>query len=269
MDLSHIILLSLVQGLTEFLPISSSAHLILTPWLFGAELQSLAFDVAVHLGTLAAVMLYFRRELLAMTLALFTRSQEADRVRERRLAGMLVLATLPLLALGLPLKALLELLREDARLLALVIAVTTIGFGLLLWLADVRGRRAKDEYQMGWKAALLIGIAQALAIIPGTSRSGITMTAALLLGLTRQASSRFSFLLSIPTILLAGAVETRELLSTAVPVDWTALWLGALLSALVAYVTIHLFLRLIERLSMRPFVLYRLLLGGAILWLMV
>ncbi|WPL19160.1 Undecaprenyl-diphosphatase [Thiorhodovibrio winogradskyi] len=265
MDLSQITLLSLAQGLTEFLPISSSAHLILAPLLLGYGLQSLAFDVAVHLGTLCAVMLYFRRELITMTGAMLGRSQHAQARQERRLGWMLVIATLPLLLLGLPLKTLLEVLRQDEHLVALVIAATTIGFGLLLWLADWRGRRVKDEYKLDWKAALAIGCAQTLAIIPGTSRSGVTMTAGLMLGLTREASSRFSFLLSIPTILLAGAVATRDLLTSPEPVDWLALCGGALISAVVAYATIHFFLRLIERVSMLPFVLYRVLLGGIIL----
>jgi undecaprenyl-diphosphatase len=270
MESTQIALLAFVQGLTEFLPISSSAHLILTPLLFGYELQSLAFDVAVHLGTLGAVMAYFRREIAAMVVAVLaslkTRSLASP---EARLGWMIVLATLPLLVLGLPLKALLELLREDARLIALVIAATTIGFGLLLWLADARGRRRHNEYAVDWRAALVIGSMQALAIIPGTSRSGITMTAGLFMGLTRQAASRFSFLLSIPTILLAGAVETKDLLEAPGPVDWTALWLGATLSFIVAYLTIHFFLRFIERISMFPFVLYRLALGALILFLVL
>lgn len=269
MDLSQISLLSLVQGLTEFLPISSSAHLILAPLLFGYALQSLAFDVAVHLGTLIAVMLYFRRELLAMSTAMLGRSSKHEAVQARRLGWILVLATLPLLVLGLPLKALLELLREDAQVIAVVIAGTTIGFGLLLWFADRVGRQRSDEYRLDWLGGLLIGCAQTVAIIPGTSRSGITMTAGLLLGLTREAASRFSFLLSIPTILLAGAVETKELISNPAPIDWQALWLGALLSALVAYLTIHFFLKLIERTGMLPFVIYRLFLGGLILVLVL
>jgi len=270
MDSIQIALLAFVQGLTEFLPISSSAHLILTPLLFGFALQSLAFDVAVHVGTLGAVVTYFRRDLAAMAVAmaasLRTRSLAMP---DARLGWMIVLATLPLLLLGLPLKTLLELLREDGQLIALVIAATTIGFGLLLWLADRSGARERDEYAVDWRAALTIGLFQAVAIIPGTSRSGITMTAGLFLGLTRQAASRFSFLLSIPTILLAGAVETKGLLEASGPVDWIALWVGALLSFVVAYLTIHFFLRFIERISMLPFVLYRLALGALILLLVL
>ena len=270
MEAVQIALLSFVQGLTEFLPISSSAHLILAPLLFGYELQSLAFDVAVHVGTLVAVMLYFRHEIAAMVLALLE-SVKTRRIEslDAKLAWMIVLATIPVVLLGLPLKSLLEILREDDQLIALVIAGTTIGFGLLLWIADLRGRRARGELSLSWKDALLIGLFQAIAIIPGTSRSGITITAALLLGLTRKAASRFSFLISIPTILMAGGLETLDLVKAQEPVDWTPLWLGTLLSFVVAYITIHFFLKFIEKISMLPFVLYRVLLGALILFLVM
>lgn len=262
MEATQILLLSFVQGLTEFLPISSSAHLILAPLLFGYELQSLAFDVAVHLGTLGAVMLYFRREIAAMVVALLEslKTKRLD-TPDATLAWMIILATIPLVLLGLPLKSVLEMLREDDRLIALVIAGTTIGFGLLLWLADKRGARSRNEYSLDWKDALLVGVFQAIAIIPGTSRSGITITAGLFFGLTRKAASRFSFLLSIPTILMAGSLETLDLLQSLEPVDWTSLWLGAVLSFFVAYFTIHFFLKFIDRISMFPFVLYRIFLG--------
>lgn len=270
MEAAQIVLLSFVQGLTEFLPISSSAHLVLVPLLFGYELQSLAFDVAVHVGTLVAVMLYFRREIAAMFLALLV-SAKTRRIEspDAKLAWMIVLATIPVVLLGLPLKSLLEILREDDQLIALVIAGTTIGFGLLLWIADLRGRRARSELSLSWKDALLIGLFQAIAIIPGTSRSGITITAALLLGLTRKAASRFSFLISIPTILMAGGFEALDLIQAQEPVDWTPLWLGTLLSFVVAYITIHFFLKFIEKISMAPFVLYRVLLGALILFLVL
>jgi undecaprenyl-diphosphatase len=262
MDALQITLLAAVQGFTEFLPISSSAHLIVTPLLFGYALQSLAFDVAVHVGTLAAVMLYFRHELATMTLAV-SRSirQRSLADRNAHLGWMILIATLPILVLGFPLKSILEFIRDDDRLVEFVIASTTIGFGLLLWQADRVGKRERDEYGLSWSSALLIGLFQAVAIIPGTSRSGITMTAGLFLGLTRQAASRFSFLLSIPTILLAGMLETKELIESQDPVAWGPLWLGATLSFAIAYLTIHFFLRYIERVSMLPFVVYRLILG--------
>ncbi|MEA3638474.1 MAG: undecaprenyl-diphosphate phosphatase [Lamprobacter sp.] len=270
MDAVQILLLATVQGFTEFLPISSSAHLILTPLVFGYALQSLSFDVAVHVGTLAAVMLYFRHELATMTLAVIGSIRQRSLAdQDARLAGMILIATLPILALGLPLKSLLEFIREEDRLVELVIAGTTIGFGLMLWLADGIGKRRRDEYRLGWRSALLIGLFQAIAIIPGTSRSGITITAGLFLGLTRKAASRFSFLLSIPTILIAGLLETKALIASPEPVAWGPLLLGAGLSFIVAYLTIHFFLRFIERISMVPFVVYRLLLGLFIFWLVL
>jgi undecaprenyl-diphosphatase len=188
---------------------------------------------------------------------------------DARLAWMIILATIPVVLLGLPLKSVLEVLREDDHLIALVIAGTTIGFGLLLWIADMRGTRNRVEYGLTWKDALVIGLFQAIAIIPGTSRSGITITAGLILGLTRKAASRFSFLLSIPTILMAGGLETLDLIQSPDPVDWTSLWLGALLSFVVAYLTIHYFLKFIEKISMLPFVIYRLFLGALILFLVL
>lgn len=268
METDQIVLLAVVQGITEFLPISSSGHLILTPLLFGYALQGLAFDVAVHLGTLLAVVGYFRHEITVMTGAALAGLRRRQASPEGRLAALIVLATLPVVVLGLPLKGLLEALRGDEHLIALIIATTTIGFGALLWWTDARGRRSRDEYGLGWRGALAIGLLQALAILPGTSRSGITITGGLLLGLTRRAASRFSFLLAIPTILMAGAIETIDLLQSTEPVDWQALWLGGVVSFVVAYLTIHFFLRFIERVSMLPFVLYRFLLGGVILALL-
>lgn len=269
MDTVQTLLLALVQGVTEFLPISSSAHLILAPLLIGYPLQGLAFDVAVHLGTLLAVMGYFRREVIGMATAMLGSLRGRDAATpDARLGWMIVIATVPVIILGLPLKSVLEVLRSDDNLVALVIAATTIGFGLLLWWADARGRRHRTEHSIRWRDALLIGLAQVTAIIPGTSRSGITITAALLLGLTRQAASRFSFLLAIPTILMAGLVSAMDLLASVEPVDWQALWLGAMVSFVVAYLTIHFFLAFIERVSMLPFVVYRLLLGAVILVLL-
>lgn len=268
METIQILVLAFVQGITEFLPISSSGHLVLTPLLFGYKLQSLAFDVALHLGTLLAVILYFRREIGRMILAVLD-SMRTRRLTDpdARLGWMLLLATVPVVVLGLPLKSVLELLRQDDRLIALVIAGTTIGFGALLWWADWSGKRRRDEYSVNWRDALLVGLLQAVAIIPGTSRSGITITAGLMLGLTRQAASRFSFLLAIPTIIMAGALETLDLLEAEGATDWLALGLGGFVSFVVAYLTIHFFLSFIERISMLPFVLYRFLLGGVILFL--
>ena len=261
MDTVQILILSLIQGLTEFLPISSSAHLILMPRLLDYQDQGFAFDVAVHLGSLLAVIGYFRADISCM-LHDFFRSLLPDGkpTRESRMAWMIILATLPIVIIGGIFKSLVE---TDLRS-TLVIAVTTILFGLLLYLSDIKGKRARDEYSVNWKDALIIGALQTLAIIPGTSRSGITMTAGLMLGLTRKAASRFSFLLAIPTILMSGALVTLDLVQSDSPVMWHELLLGAALSFVSAYLCIHFFLKLIENMGMLPFVIYRLLLGAVL-----
>ncbi len=262
METEQILLLSLVQGLTEFLPVSSSAHLILTPILFGYHDQGLAFDVAVHLGSLVAVIGYFRADVLHMGRDFFASlGRKGEMTAEARLAWMIIIATLPIVVIGATFKSLVE---TDLRSM-LVIAATTIIFGLLLYWADVRGRRTRDEYGLRWRDALVIGLFQSLAIIPGTSRSGITITAGLLLGLSRAAASRFSFLLAIPTILMSGALVTLDLVRADTAVNWNELLLGTALSFASAYLCIHLFLKLIERMGMLPFVIYRLLLGTLLL----
>ena len=265
MDHLQILLLALIQGLTEFLPISSSAHLILTPRFFGYRDHGLAFDVALHVGSLLAVVGYFRNDLWRMLRDLLRSLAGGAATENSRLAWMVILATLPIVVAGLLFKSLVE---GDLRS-ALVIATTTIGFGLLLYWYDRKGTRERDEYSVSGRDALVIGLFQTLAIIPGTSRSGITMTAGLMLGLTRHAASRFSFLLAVPTILMSGGLVTLDLLRSADPVAWNELLLGASLSFASAYLCIHFFLKLIERIGMGPFVLYRLLLGTVLLlfWL--
>lgn len=263
MDSLQLVVLALVQGITEFLPISSSAHLILIPALTGWPDQGLGFDVAVHIGTLLAVIGYFRAEIGAMLVA-WSGSPAGRRSPEARLARAVILATVPVVLAGLLFK---EFIESQLRSV-LVIAVATIGFGLLLGWADWRGTRQRDEYTLGWRGALLIGLAQMLALVPGTSRSGITLTAGLLLGLTGPAAARFSFLLSIPTIAGSGVLLGRDLLAQPVTAPWGALALAALLAGLSAYACIHWLLRLLERSGLWPFVLYRLLLGGLLLWLL-
>ena len=257
MDLFQALILAIVQGLTEFLPVSSSGHLILVPVLLGWEDQGLAFDVAVHVGTLAAVMFYFRSEILVMLRDWLLSLRARRTVGDSRLAWAVFIGTLPIGFAGLLLEEFAETVLRSPR----IIAVTTIGFGLLLWLADVRGVRTRDVHHMSWRDILLIGFAQTLALIPGTSRSGITITAALFLGLTRGAAARFSFLLSVPVILLAGGLKTVELMQSEVVVDWTAIFLGVVVAAVSAWLCVHYMLKLLDRFGMLPFVLYRLLLG--------
>lgn len=263
MELIHILALSILQGLTEFLPISSSAHLILLPVLAGWNDQGIAFDVAVHLGTLTAVITYFRIELIKITRDWLHSLTSGQMIGESRLAWAILLGTVPVGLIGTTLT---ETTQESLRS-PLVIAWSTVGFGLLLAYADSVGKRQRDEYTLSWRDVLFIGFAQVLALIPGTSRSGITITAGLMLGLTREGAARFSFLLAIPVILLAGALATLDLLERTEPVDWEALALGTFISGLCAYTCIHYFLKFLQRMGMLPFVVYRLLLGSLLFYL--
>lgn len=257
MDLIHIVVLALIQGVTEFLPISSSAHLILPSQLFGWPDQGLAFDVAVHVGTLAAVIAYFRRDVLALLCGWFQQFGSRGASDESRLAWMVILATIPAGLVGLFFH---EAVEDYARSVV-VIATTTIVFGIFLGWADMRSSHQRTLMEMTWRIALLIGCSQAIALIPGTSRSGITITAALFLGFSRMDAARFSFLLSIPVILLSGGFKGIQLVLLDNGTDWLSIALGAFLSGVSAYICIHYFLSFINRLSMMPYVIYRMLLG--------
>lgn len=257
--------LALVQGLTEFLPISSSAHLILPSQLLGWQDQGLAFDVAVHVGTLLAIVAYFRRDVANLTQAWVVSVAKRQHSEDSQLAWLIILATIPAGLAGVIFNDLIEShLRSTA-----VIATTTIVFALVLWWADKTGKRTQSLQALDLRGAMLIGLAQAIALIPGTSRSGITMTAALLLGYSREASARFSFLLSIPLIAAAGSLKTLELIEQGSDSDWGIILLGTSVAFLSAYLCITAFLRFLERIGFTPFVIYRLLLGAiliALLW---
>lgn len=255
------LILALIQGLTEFLPISSSAHLILPSQTLNWPDQGLAFDVAVHIGTLSAVILYFRQDVVRLTHQWLTTGFSKSPSNDGRLAWYVIIATIPAGLAGILLDDYIEANLRST----LVIALATIGFGLLLWLSDKTTQQVKTLAQMTLMMALIIGLAQALALIPGTSRSGITITAALFLGLQRVDAARFSFLLSIPLILAAGGLKFLQLLSSSLPIDWSIIALGVLVSAVSAWVCIHYFLSFIQAIGMLPFVVYRLLLGGLLL----
>lgn len=257
MDYYEAFMLALIQGLTEFLPISSSAHLILPSEILGWADQGLAFDVSVHVGTLAAVVIYFRQEVWSLLKAFFASIFNGDRSKEAKLAWLIVLATIPACLFGLLMKDAIETLLRSAW----VIATTTILFGLFLWHADKYASQRINEDQMTWKSALIIGLVQAIAIIPGVSRSGSTMTAALYLGFTREAAARFSFLMSIPIIVLAGGYLGLGLVTGEEPVHVGFMLTGVITSFVSAYICIHFFLKLIARMSLMPFVIYRVLLG--------
>jgi len=262
-DYLHAIFLALLQGFTEFLPISSAAHLILAPRLLGWDDQGLAFDVAVHVGSLAAVLAYFRLPLAPMVGGWFGSLRGRPATPASRLAWAVILGTVPAGLAGLAFKPLVETTLRSPG----VIAFTTVVFGLLLGAADWRARGQRQLDSIGWRDWLLVGVAQALALIPGTSRSGITMTAGLFAGMTRESAARYSFLLAVPIVALAGMLDAVELVQAGAGVAWGVLALGTAVSGLAAYLCIHYFLKLIERIGMWPFVVYRLFLGAAIVWL--
>lgn len=261
MDWLQVVFLALLQGLTEFLPVSSSGHLILPAQIFGWQDQGLAFDVAVHVGTLLAVVLYFQRDLRQMSHAWLISVFKGRHTSQSLMAWGVIVATLPACIVGWLLNGSIE---QHLRT-TLVIAITTLLFGALLWWADVKGRRNRGEDEFTIKDAIWIGLAQALALIPGTSRSGITITAALMLGLTRQAAARFSFLLSIPLIMAAGLLKGAELYQTGTEAQISHTLIGGLIAFGAALACIHLFLRLLDRIGMLPFVIYRLFLGVILL----
>ena len=260
MNWFEVLVLALLQGATEFLPISSSAHLILVPVLLGWEDQGHAFDVAVHVGTLLAMLGYFRRDLGAMLCAGVSKEAPGSS-SARYLMAWLIAATLPIVIVG---PVVYGVVSTDLREVQFI-AWTTLGFGVLLWIADVRGSRVRTQEQLRWSDAIWIGLAQCLALAPGVSRAGIVMTAALMLGLQRTAAARVAFLLAIPTIAAAGTLSLHQSLQAVQAVDWGALVLGALLAGASAWLCIHWFLRLIERIGMLPFALYRVVLGVALL----
>lgn len=263
MSLLEAIVLGLIQGASEFLPISSSGHLILLPKLFGWQDHSLAFDEALNTGTLLAVILYFRHELARITLAGLASLRRPTALEpEGRLAWQLAVATLPAAVAGLVAH---DWIAGEARN-PVLIACNLIGFGILLYLADRFGRRAREIASLSWADVLLIGLAQALALVPGTSRSGVTMTMALVLGFTRPEAARFSFLLSVPVGLLVAAHDALALAQGGVAAtDLPALGVAVAASALSGFVVIGWLLAWLRRQSMAVFTAYRVVLGIVIL----
>jgi undecaprenyl-diphosphatase len=256
------VVLAIIQGLAEFLPISSSGHLVLVPKLLGWQDQGLAFDVAVHVGTLLAVVLYFRKDFVPLVSGLFRFLGGARDDRYGRMAFNLGIGTIPVGLAGLLFSGFIEENLRSPFIVAFQLAV----FGIVLYLVDRFGRRNRHETDLTIGQALLIGIGQALALVPGTSRSGITMTVALALGLTREAAARFAFLLSVPGIALAGGYEGFKLLrgdGGAHPA-FSEMLIGMVVAAVVGYFCIAFFLRFIARIGFLPFAIYRLLLAGFI-----
>jgi len=278
MLLMHVFVLSIIQGLTEFLPVSSSAHLIFPSKLLGWPDQGIAFDVAVHLGTLMAVVLYY----LADLIKIFSFTVEAC-VRRKvspvaRIGFCIIIGTIPVCVIGAMFESYISsVLRDNID----AIAYSTIVFGLILGLASYvnkkmvwknidnnEGARNDSLRNLTYVQALIIGFAQSIAIFPGVSRSGITLTAGLFMGMKSEAAARFSFLLSIPVIMASGLFEIIKLYKAeTLELQWVNLALGAFISFFVAIVVIHLFLKYIARSGMAVFVIYRVLLGAVLLWL--
>ena len=261
----QIVVLAIVQGLTEFLPISSSGHLVLVPSVLGWADQGLPFDVAVHFGSLIAVCVYFRHDVAALLrggMQLLTLKNET---RESNLAFVLGIGTIPAAVAGLTLATLIEDSLRDPT----VIVIALSAYAVIMILADRFGRRERTIDGVKLSDAIWIGCAQALALVPGTSRSGVTISAARALGFHRQDAARFSFLLSVPVILLASAYKTFEMLTGPVSVPWAGLGFAALISAIVAYLSIGFFMRVVSRIGLLPFAAYRLVLAAVILYVLV
>lgn len=262
------LLLAIIQGLTEFLPVSSSAHLILPEAVFGWTEQGVLIDVMAHFGTLFSVLFYFRKDVAEMIIGL------GDLARRRMSRGAimalnLIVATPPTLLLGL---ILVTGGWDEALRNPVIIAGTTIIFGVILWLSDILAKESREMETLSWRGAIGMGLAQTLALVPGTSRSGITMTAGRAIGLSRVAAARFSMLMSLPVIGVGGVYALLKLASgeETGPATLQQGLLVAALSFVVAYMAIAVFMRIVPKLGFFPFMVYRVLLGLAlIVWLVV
>lgn len=264
MTILQLMILAGVQGITEFLPISSSGHLILVPIFAGWADQGLIIDVAVHVGTLFAVMLYFWRDMAAMASGLW-HMLTGRRHAGARLFWLAVLATLPLIGGGYAINEYSHIIGENWLRGIELIGWTTLGFGILLYIADKAGMTVRRVEHLGVLDALLIGLSQVLALIPGTSRSGITMTTARFLGMERSDAARFSMILSIPAIIGAGALKGYDLYKVGDAALTSAALMAAGLAFVAALVTIAILMAWLKRASFTPFVIYRIALGGFLL----
>ncbi|MFN4272243.1 MAG: undecaprenyl-diphosphate phosphatase [Aliihoeflea sp.] len=262
---TYLLILSVVQGVTEFLPISSSAHLILVRDLFaalglpmweGSQADELALDVALHVGSLGAILLYFWRDVVQLLIGL------ADAIRLRgtaasRMLFLLIVATLPILVVGFLMKDVITFMLRSAE----IIAWTTLIFGLLLYVADRQPEREHDIGHMNFRQAIVLGLAQCLALIPGVSRSGIAMTAGRLVGLNRPLSARFALLLSLPTIAGAGLLATVDLYRAGDARLTGEALLGGFFAFVAAWIAVALLMKWLRHFSYTPFVVYRVALG--------
>jgi len=260
MPILHLVVLALVQGVTEFLPISSSGHLVLVPVFLGWPDQGLMIDVAVHVGTLFAVLVYLYKDVGAMVGGL-GRAARGRSDPGAKLFMYLVLGTIPVVIAGF----LLETYAPDMFRSVIVIGWTTLGFGLLLWIADRVGLTVRRIEHLGISDVLIVGLAQCLALIPGTSRSGITMTAARFVGMERPDAARFSLLLSIPVIIAAGTLAGRKIYMTGSGELAADAFVAAGLAFATALIAIAIMMAWLKRASFTPFVIYRIVLGIGLL----
>lgn len=264
MTVLQLLILAGVQGVTEFLPISSSGHLVLVPIIAGWADQGLILDVAVHVGTLGAVMLYFWRDIGAMLAGLWMTLRGRPHAGAR-LFWLAVLATLPVIGGGYALNEYSHMIAENWLRGIELIGWTTLGFGILLYMADQIGMTVRRVEHLRISDALIIGIAQVLALVPGTSRSGITMTAARFLGMERSDAARFSMILSMPAIIGAGTLKGWDLYQTGDVALTSSAFTAAGFAFIVALITIAIFMAWLRRASFTPFVIYRIALGGFLL----
>lgn len=269
MEIISAAILGIIQGLTEFLPVSSSAHLILMPWFFGWEADGLVFDVAVHVGTAVAVLAFFWADWIILVrefvAGLIERKPFGN--HHRRLAWLLVLGTVPAMIIGLAFE---DVIEEQLRS-PLITVFTLSGLAVLLLFAERTGKQNRTIEKFGWIDSLVIGCSQAVALIPGVSRSGITMTTALFRDSTRTGAARFSFLLSTPVIVGAGVLQGWRLFNAVqqpgaeVDVNWSVLGVGAVFAAVTGFLCIQFFLRYLQTKSFLPFVIYRFVLAAVVL----
>ena len=283
MTILQLIIIAVVQGITEFLPISSSGHLILIPYLTDFPDQGPLIDVAVHVGSLLAIIVYFFKDVMVLVRGGFASigvgAGRAEAPAERRLFWWIVLGTIPAVAFGLAIKlgvfnsfvetmfgitVVHDDLMGSIRFTDLI-AFNLIVYGILLGIADWIGKEVKQFEDMTWRDGLIVGIAQALAIIPGTSRSGVTMTAARFLGYKRVEAARFSFLLSIPAVAGAGVLIVPEIFEAGTALAWDALIAGVL-TFIAAFATMAFLMNFLKRASMMVFVVYRVAMGCALLY---
>ncbi|MFH1029191.1 MAG: undecaprenyl-diphosphatase UppP [Pseudomonadota bacterium] len=264
MNLLHALVLGALQGFTEVLPISSSAHLILVPWLLKWPESGLAFDVALHLGTFFALTAFFCRDIIELIFntfdAIFTRSLNTP---AKRLPFLIVAATVPAAVIG---KLFEHQVEEKFRSNPLLIASFLIIFGLILGAVDMLGRKRRSLDEIKTSNALLIGLFQCLALIPGVSRSGITITAGLMLGFTRETAARFSFLMSLPIVAGAALLKTVHIFKHGIPAgEGLPMLVGIVASAITGYISVAFLLRFVQKRSLAPFVWYRVMIGGGLI----